>query len=241
MRSSAEAGLGRLAAAAAFLFLAAAVAAPNSRAQGRPAGATKTIFIVRHGAYDEADPREENVGRGLTEAGRRQASLTGRRLAALPPEHRVDAVYASTMTRARETAELICAELPGLKPALDSSLCECGPPATDTTYSYHETPAEHERCRQTLDGVFARYFRPSAGRDSTVVLVCHGNVMRYLVCRALDVDPAATWWRMTVINCEVTEIQVRPDGKLRLLSFGDVGHLPPDLQTFNWKRNLYRK
>nr|MDT0522253.1 histidine phosphatase family protein [Streptomyces sp. DSM 41633] len=61
-----------------------------------PAAATRYLYLVRHG---EATPDES----GLTENGRRQATLLGRRLADLP----LSAVHHGPLPRAEQTAHLI--------------------------------------------------------------------------------------------------------------------------------------
>jgi len=67
-------------------------------------------------------------------------------------------------------------------------------------------------------------------------VVCHGNVIRWFVCRVLNVDPMA-WLGMSIANCSVTVVRVAPDGELKLLAFADTGHLSPDLTVFpgNWR------
>jgi hypothetical protein len=37
---------------------------------------------------------------------------------------------------------------------------------------------------------------------------------------------------MNIGNCSLTVIQVNPDGSMRLVSYGDVGHIPPAKQTY---------
>ncbi|MEO8198759.1 MAG: phosphoglycerate mutase family protein, partial [Thermoanaerobaculia bacterium] len=75
-----------------------------------PAG-VRTLYLVRHGAYDLEDPRDEDVGKGLLPIGVAQARLAGDRLRGLP--FTFDAVLASPLTRARQTAEVIAAQLGG--------------------------------------------------------------------------------------------------------------------------------
>ena len=204
----------------------------------RPPQHLRTIFIVRHGAYDEGDTLDEHLGRHLTDLGREQAKLVGEYFAKLPI--RIQAIYGSTMTRARETAEIAGAQM-GMKPELDPEICECGPPTADTTNAYHEPAEEQERCRVTLDRAFARYFRPSPDADTAIVLFCHGNVERYFVCKALGVDPAATWRKFSIINGNISRIEVRPNGRISVVAFGEVGHLPPAMQTWNWKQKVYKE
>ena len=62
------------------------------------------LYLIRHGQsfVNLADWAEGNVDAGLTELGKRQAEALGRWLPSIVP--RVDAIYASTMARARATA-----------------------------------------------------------------------------------------------------------------------------------------
>ena len=43
------------------------------------------------------------------------------------------------------------------------------------------------------------------------MLVCHGNVIRYFVARALQLDPEI-WLRMAVNNASYTVLDVHSDG-----------------------------
>ena len=161
------------------LTLAAALA-PRAAAQATPGKGLRTLILVRHGVYDENDARDAEIGKALLPEGREQARLTGARLAAWPA--RVDVVHASPMTRARETAEIIARSLPGRSPGPDRDLRECTPPTYREDVMADLEPGEADSCAARLDAVFARYFRPSPARDSTEVLVCHGNVIRWLTC-----------------------------------------------------------
>ncbi len=205
--------------------------APGPAACATDPGAkgVRTLYLVRHGLYDEQDPRDPDQGKALVPDGREQARLVGARLAGLPAAFR--ALHASTMTRARETAEIIARALPPLEPQLSRDLRECAPPRAPEAAGSAQERTESEACRERLERAYARYFRPSLGGDSSEVLVCHGNVIRYFVCRALGVEPGI-WARMSIQNASLTVIQIRADGSARLISYDDVGHLPPALQTF---------
>lgn len=65
-----------------------------------------------------------------------------------------------------------------------------------------------------------------------IVLVCHMNVIRYYVARALQLPPE-TWLRMRGNNCGITEIIIHPSGQVSLGSFADTGHLAIDQITFH--------
>ena len=216
-----------LAAGGLLLALAAVTAAAPAAARAEPGA--RTLYLVRHGLYDEDDPRDETVGKGLTELGREQARLTGARLAALAVPF--DTLWASPFTRARETAVIVAESLPGLAPRLAPELAECTPPTWRHDVAATLATGEAEACRDQLERAFARFFTPSPSGDRHELLVCHGNVIRWLWCRALGVETAA-WLGMAIANCSVTVIQVKPDGSCKLYVFGDAAHLPAELQTF---------
>ena len=68
--------------------------------------------------------------------------------------------------------------------------------------------------------------------EEYVVLICHQNIIRYFVCRALQLPPEA-WLRFRGSNCGITEIIISDDGRVALERFADVGHLPLSHLTFH--------
>lgn len=206
-----------------------AMSAPAAAPTPATSPGARTLYLIRHGLYDEADPRDEAVGRGLVEAGRTQARLTGARLAALGVPF--DTLWTSPLTRARETAAIIARSLPGLTPHLASELAECTPTTWRQDIAATLEAGEAEECLAQLEHAFARFFVPSPAGDRHELLVCHGNVIRWLWCRSLGTEPAA-WLGMAIANCSLTVIQIKPDGACKLYVFGDAAHLPIELQTF---------
>src|SRR5262249_35563623 len=75
-----------------------------------------------------------------------------------------------------------------------------------------------------------RYFVPTPDRDTYDVLVCHGNVIRWMLMRALNAD-TQHWSDQDLGNCSLTIILVRPDGSCRLAMYSDVRHIPVEKQT----------
>lgn len=65
----------------------------------------------------------------------------------------------------------------------------------------------------------------------STLLVCHGNVIRYFILRALQMDPRA-WHRLAVYNASITVIDVYSDGQVSIKAMGDTGHFDPDLITY---------
>ena len=206
------------------LTLAASLAASVVEAQR----ASRTLYLIRHGFYDYHDERDPEVGKGLLPLGVAQARLVGNRLRSFPVHMSV--IYSSTFTRARETALVIGQDLEGLDVIESKLLSECTPPTWREDVMAECDRAELAACQEQLEAAFAKFFVPSLGEAQHEVLVCHGNVIRYFVTRVLGVDPLS-WLGMSIGNCSLTVVRVNPDGTMKLLLFGDVGHIPPNLQT----------
>lgn len=213
---------------AAALILTAILSAPLlAAAEPSPAPATRTIILVRHGAYTP-DAADSSPGPGLSPIGVAQAQLIGARLAGMPGKF--DAAYSSPMTRANETARVIASVVPGLTLQVLPELAECTPRSRRKEILAREKPEDMAACAAKLDAIFATRFVPASGAPRRELFVCHGNVIRYLVTRALGVDTEA-WLEMSVGHASLTQILVEPDGRFKINSVGDIGHIPPNMQT----------
>jgi serine/threonine-protein phosphatase PGAM5 len=188
----------------------------------------RTIVLVRHGNYVEDSAIDEKIGPHLSPIGVAQAHLAGAALMQLPVHF--DHMYASPMQRARDTAAVIAGDFPGRTFEVVDDMAECTPPTRRTETTQHDNPADLVACKQRLDRVFARFLKPATGRDEADMLVCHGNVIRYLVTRALGVDTTA-WLEMSVGHASITTIRIEADGRYKVIAVGDVGHIPPNMRT----------
>ena len=86
-----------------------------------------------------------------------------------------------------------------------------------------------------IEAAFRKYIHradPDQTQDSVDILVCHGNVIRYFVCRALQFPPEA-WLRFAVHNGSITVMSVNKKGDVIVTALGESGHLPVDKLTFN--------
>jgi len=190
----------------------------------------RTLFLIRHGEYDHDDESDPDVGRGLVTLGRQQARLIAARLDAMPITF--TSLQASTMTRARQTAEIVAPQFPELELELHTDLRECTPPTRRQDIMDREKPQDLADCEKQLAAAFARLFQPAAGDDDeNDIVVCHGNVIRWFVCKVLNVDPIA-WLGMSIANCSLTIVQVRADGATKLIAFADSGHIPYEMTTY---------
>ena len=201
---------------------------PQSSAAATTAPAfTRTLYLIRHGAY-VPDPKADPVaGPSLTPLGLAQARLVGARLRGLPVHF--DSLTSSTMTRARETAAVIHDSLPDVPLAQNALLSECGP-QTWRDKMAAPTP-ENLQCQRNVDEAFKTYFTPATQADRHDIVVAHGNVIRYLVTKALGVD-TRSWLGMSIAHASLTIIKVRPDGSVTIIAVGDIGHIPPNLQSW---------
>nr|CAD7412953.1 unnamed protein product [Timema poppensis] len=189
---------------------------------------TRNLFLIRHGEYNVNGKTDED--RGLTERGRQQAQLTGKRLKEVG--YPFDKIYRSTMTRANETSNIIEQFYPNI-PVEDCSMLREGMPIPPDppsgsgnwkpeVYYYTEGPR--------IEAAFRKYFHrayPNEEKDTYDLIVCHANVIRYFICRALQLPPEA-WLRLSLPHGSITWIVIRPNGRVSLRCFGDTGYMPPE-------------
>ena len=189
--------------------------------------ASRHILLIRHGQYHYA---EDDADCNLTSLGREQLDLTGRRLKQLnlPYSH----IFYSTMTRAIESTNEIIKHIPGV-PATPCDLLREGAPFPPEP-PVPNWPGGGDKAFQEdgprIEAAFAHYIHradPSQKEDSYEILVCHANVIRYFVCRALQLPPEA-WIRMSLDHGSLTWITIRPSGTVSLRWLGNSGYMPPD-------------
>ena len=125
------------------------------------------IMLVRHGDYQQWEYKEDN--KKLTPSGKLQAKEAGEalnRMKDLPPFRQI---LTSPMIRALESANIILELLPNVTVTSDYELQEGNP--------------DHLPTRDRFDRVYANYFVPGQETTSTTLLICHANLIRYLLCR----------------------------------------------------------
>ena len=143
-----------------------------------PLVAVTTLLLVRHGETDwNAEGRlQGHTDRPLNEHGRRQA----RELAARLAGEQVDAIYASDLVRARETAEIVGAQL-GLEVAIDPDLREknwgnweglTGDERASVVFEGESTELHRDRVMAAVRRIVERH------RGGRVVVVTHGGSLR---------------------------------------------------------------
>ncbi|XP_011947519.1 PREDICTED: serine/threonine-protein phosphatase PGAM5, mitochondrial isoform X3 [Cercocebus atys] len=84
-----------------------------------------------------------------------------------------------------------------------------------------------------IEAAFRNYIHRADARqeeDSYEIFICHANVIRYIVCRALQFPPEG-WLRLSLNNGSITHLVIRPNGRVALRTLGDTGFMPPDKIT----------
>jgi len=142
---------------------------------------------------------------------------------------------------------------PLLNEALPSPMIPARP---DVPEAVKEVDENHDRIEQAFQKYFFRA-TPSDDDDDTIdptdgqsdddvsnkelktkrkhefeVIVGHGNVIRYFLCRALQLPPEA-WLRIGTFNCSITYIVIQPNGYVSVRLVGDTGHLVYEETTFS--------
>lgn len=190
----------------------------------------KIIYLVRHGHYESSSATSDPSEGCLTELGKTQAYLVAQRLCQFP----IDRIHSSSMKRAVETADAIATVFPDIALHTSDLLWEFHWKIfTETVLALEgEELKRVEQTKQRIEIAFQKYFTPSLTEtEQREILVCHGNIIRYFVCRALRISLECLS-NMESANCGITTFAVETDRRLILIDYNDVGHLPIAKQTY---------
>ncbi len=198
--------------------------------------ATRTLYLLRHGKHQNL-PFDRKAGltleqarkldAGLMPIGVEQAQVTAQRLSSLP----ISAIHCSTLPRARETADIIIPKFPGVPVYRSRALRECIPCVPPARAEYFKIfIGDLSPGKVQAEKAFDKYFKPARGDDKHEIIVSHGNLIRYFVCRILQAPPES-WTEMNTHNCGITQVQIQSDGTIWLVSYNSAGHLPRRLIT----------
>lgn len=194
---------------------------------------TRTLYLVRHGQYSRRGRRSAEPDGELTGTGRQQAALVGLRLRDVP----VDVIHHSTLVRARQTAEVIAAEFPGVPLRPSPLLRECIPGLPEVVpeafrdfFAALSHSAVTEGPRQAAEAAAVLFHDDPGDTDRHEVVVTHGNLIAHLATQALGAPPGS-WIRADIHHCGITEVSMGTRRGLVLVSHNDTGHLTSELRT----------
>lgn len=189
--------------------------------------ARRILYLVRHGQYNSITTPPEEPDGSLTDVGKQQAQLVGKRLSRIP----ISKIHYSTLQRATETAEIIAGQIPGVPLQSSDLLRECIPSAPeDFKDHFAEIPAEFiERSKAQSLQAFDSFFKSAEGdANQHEILISHGNLINHFVCRVLKA-PIDSWILTDIYLGSFSEIMVGQNGFMKVLRHNDAGHLPPEL------------
>lgn len=209
-----------------FVCMCALLVSAIAAGQSQPAS-VRTLYLIRHGAYLPDRNADPQLGPGITPLGIAQARLIAARLEGSGVSF--DSLTASTMQRARDTAAVMHETLSSVPFTQSALLRECTPPLPEPAEG--EAARERAECARQLDHAFAEFITPARAARRNDILVAHGNVIRYLVLKSLQLDTRA-FAAMSVAHASLTVIEVQPDGSARVLAVGDSGHIPATLLSW---------
>lgn len=198
------------------------------------------LLLIRHG---QTISNIENRYQGhadtlLSDNGRLQAACLGKHLSRI----KIDAIYSSDLSRARETAESIAA-YHNLPVITNPGLRECcfgeweGHTVDEIQEIYPELYNRYrqdsiknrapggerleelqERVVQTVNDIISRH------RYDTVVIATHGGPVKAFVCYALQTE-LTSFRKMNLDNCGITEFSIDESGKWFLDIFNDTCYM----------------
>lgn len=196
---------------------------------------TRTIYLVRHGQYDtNGSSGKISLGGKLTEKGIQQANYVAEYFSDLP----IKKIFASTLTRATETAQIVANKLkmdlevsdllqeviPSIPTGTNgaiAALLQVGLQLSHTTIEENMKKSEN---------AFKTFFSPPPKGEESYkdIIVCHGNIIRYFLCKVLDVD-INNWIKFDINHCGICCITIDDSGFMRVLSHNETKHIPINL------------
>ncbi|ODN05143.1 Serine/threonine-protein phosphatase PGAM5, mitochondrial [Orchesella cincta] len=200
--------------------------------------ARRNIILVRHGQYN-TDDTDDDKNHTLTALGQEQAALTGQKLNSMGIKF--DSITSSKMIRAIQTACTMlenmktqdCLKLEVNDPLLNEGVPTIPEPPYRRPDLWCPEPRDVLVDGSRIESAFRKYFHradPSQEKDSWEIIVCHGNVIRYFACRALQFPPEG-WLRISIDHCSIARFTILPTGEVILRGLGDSGHIPYDKAT----------
>ncbi len=201
------------------------------------------IILVRHGetAWNAEGRLQGHLDIPLAESGQQQAVCLASRLADQP----ITRAVASTLSRARQTAEIALGPRAGLV-TFDPGLRELNHGAweglkipevaerfAESSRAWRETPHlarpdGGETLQEVLDRAWPALVRgcEGLGAEDTLLVVTHDIVVRVILARVLGL-PHAQVWRFRLAPTSVSLLEGPGPDALSILRVNDASHLYP--------------
>lgn len=200
-------------------------------AVGKDAG--MELLLIRHGLPERIEASDGRADPGLSEEGQRQAELLGEWLST---EH-IDAIYASPMARAAQTAAAVCAHH-GHDVITETGVIEFDSGA-NSYIPWEELDTASEEYRAVVTGAWASLGGPDPGPfkatvveaieriitthpSQTVAIVCHAGVINAYMGHILSIE------RPLFFNpgyTSISRVMASSKGPRMVGSLNEVAHL----------------
>jgi len=182
----------------------------------------RNLYLIRNAQYlDNAE--------NLTEQGQRQAILTAQAMRHLT----LYALDCSPYPQVVETAKIIAEPHNNIR-VKQTSLLRQYDSLRDIKMRTSEiffTEDGIDLQRTQLEIAYQTYFYPpNELEDTHEILICHANIIRDLICRAIGVNPV-TWAHMMINHCGISVMTIDELGDAHLLEYNETRHLPDSLRT----------
>ncbi|CAN5368663.1 histidine phosphatase family protein [soil metagenome] len=191
---------------------------------------SRYLYLVRHGEQQDA---EHGLPDGpLSARGVRQANAIADRLSGVP----FDAAFTSPLQRAQETARIMTERMPSLEPQPSTLLMDCipsgpeqGMPHAFASFFGGVTDEEIAAGEAQMADAVAEWMTPSR-EDRHELLITHNFVIGWFVRETFG-SANWRWLGVNQANCGLTIIRVRSAKPPVIVTFNDLGHLPPELRS----------
>lgn len=183
-----------------------------------------SIVLVRHAASKKPEKEEPILpGPNITSTGKEQAKKTAKFLEGA----KFSKVYSSPMLRAKETAEIISQE----EKILSDELSEFN------KIVFEEEPEHTDKFNENIEKAIKskEYFEEllRKNRDSQILIVSHGNIIRFLTCHALKIKPHLAP-NFFIDNASITQLFFDGNDLISVGCINSTAHLFLEEKT-NWK------
>ncbi len=177
------------------------------------------IYFIRHGETDAN--KFEGGSEKLNTEGKQQLKFLVEYLKHLD----FDLLISSDLERAMDTAKQIQKAKKIKKIKIIPELREIYRGIVGGPKIQGETP----NIREEKNNVETAWKKITGLKKKNIAVVCHGNVIRYMIGKALNVKKKDLW-RIVVDNCSVTEMEVL-NKRILLVSINEHRHI-----TYNERR-----
>jgi serine/threonine-protein phosphatase PGAM5 len=179
----------------------------------------RLFYFIRNAEYT----RNEGSAEGnLTYTGEEQAQHTAEALSHLS----INNVYCSPYAQVRQTTHIIALHL-GLLVRETRLLRQYDTfQMEDGTLNRKQFLGVVHHQQKQLDEMYTMLVQPPTDEHDTIdVAICHANIIRDLICKALDIQPFS-WANRGISHCGISIISIDSESKVELLAYNDVKHLP---------------